>query len=111
MSTEQIIEKFEALRPSLERFRQKIELLIEELIESHGIEVVNIESRTKTSDSFQEKITREGKTYTDPIKDVTDLAGVRIICYFNEDVDVICREIRKEFLVDENASIEKKTQI
>lgn len=108
MEKDQSIKQFEALRPSLEQFRKNMERLIKDLVEEIGVEVVSIESRTKTTESFQEKINRSGKNYDDPLGDLTDLVGVRVICYFNEDVEQICSEIRQAFSINENASVDKK---
>ena len=58
-----------------------------------------------------EKIRREGKSYNNPLEEVTDLAGVRIICYFVSDVDKIVPWIKNEFVVDETRSVDKRKSI
>jgi ppGpp synthetase/RelA/SpoT-type nucleotidyltranferase len=73
-----------------------------------GIDVAKIESRTKTTESFCEKALSEDKLYTDPFKDITDTVGIRIICFFDHDVERVCQEIRRIFEVNEHDSIEKR---
>lgn len=102
------MENFKIARANFERFRRKLKPLIEELTEASGIDVVTIESRTKTDESFREKVTREGKKYDNPLIEVTDIVGVRIICYFNEDIDKLLKAFRREFMIDESASVDKK---
>jgi len=57
--------------------------------------------------SFVEKIQREGKEYQDPLTEITDLAGIRIISYYKEDVDKINKVIEKEFDIDRENSSDK----
>lgn len=65
-----------------------------------GIEVADIEYRTKTVQSFVDKIYRKGQKYTDPLNDITDLAGLRIITYYVEDLQPVGDWIASEFDVD-----------
>jgi putative GTP pyrophosphokinase len=55
--------------------------------------------RAKTIESFERKCYKtnsDGKRrYRDPLSDITDLAGVRIIVFVKESVSTICSEIGK----------------
>jgi ppGpp synthetase/RelA/SpoT-type nucleotidyltranferase len=103
---------FALVRPQYEAFTTSLEGLIRSLLNSAEIEYFAIEARTKTLDSFDEKIQREDKqakyAYLD---DVTDLSGIRIIAYLQEDCDRICRLISDEFSVDEANSIKKDEEL
>jgi ppGpp synthetase/RelA/SpoT-type nucleotidyltranferase len=57
---------------------------------------------------LREKITRPSKTYVTPLEEVTDLAGVRVIAYFPDDVDKIIQIIKNEFVIDPANSIDKR---
>jgi putative GTP pyrophosphokinase len=103
-----VVEQYEAIRPQYQTFTSKMHRLLEELIVSSGVDIVTIESRTKTVESFQGKIERDDKDYADPLKEITDLSGVRIITYYNKDVDTICELIAAEFDVDGSNSIDKR---
>jgi ppGpp synthetase/RelA/SpoT-type nucleotidyltranferase len=72
-----------------------------------GLNVSSIEERTKTVESFCEKITRDGKSYTNPLEEMTDLSGCRIITFYNDDLDTIEEMIRAIFSVDEANSVRK----
>jgi len=65
-------------------------------------------SREKGASSLKKKIAREGKNYELPLEQITDLAGVRVITYFPKDVDAILPILKKEFLVDEDNSVDKR---
>lgn len=94
-------EDFRRVRPLHEAFTHKLKTLVEDLLRDAGIEYAQIEARTKTVESFVSKIQRKGERYSDPIADVTDLTGLRVIAYYREDVPVICELLTKEFGIDE----------
>jgi putative GTP pyrophosphokinase len=100
--------KYAAARPMYEAFTNDIAQLLATLLSSKGIEYLAIETRTKSVDSFRTKVVRpvkEGKY--DTIESVTDLAGVRIIAFYQKDVDAICKLIERNFSVDVNNSVDK----
>lgn len=88
-------------------FTKEVDELLKKILGSNDIDYVNIEARTKSISSFKEKISREGKNYTNPLTGLTDLSACRIICYYNRDIDTIEALVRKNFHVDEGNS-EKK---
>ncbi len=100
--------RYETLRPQYVAYTQRIHALLAELLKIRGIDVVAVESRTKEVSSFQEKSERDEKNYQDPLTEITDLSGVRIITYYNEDVDEVCQLIAEEFDVNPQHSIDKR---
>ena len=103
-----VIRKFEEIRPLYEGFTTKIHQLIRELVKAQRVDIVALESRVKTVEGFKEKIEREDKNYKNPLKEITDLSGVRIITYYNKDVDKVCEMIASEFNVDPKNSVDKR---
>jgi len=83
-----------------EAFAHRIERLIEELLQEKGLDYVQVEARAKSVDSFVAKLARRPGKYLDPLKDMHDLAGVRIICYYLNDVARVGALIEQEFAVD-----------
>src|SRR5262245_48295541 len=83
----------------------KLELLVEDILAEAGIDVVAVEGRAKDPDSLKRKVAKKKDEYDDPLLDVTDLIGVRVITYYLEDVNRITELIEKEFDVDEENSI------
>lgn len=72
-----------------------------------SMRVMSIEHRTKTISSLEAKIARKGDKYAD-IREVTDLVGIRIVCYFSDDVDRIANLIGSLFQIDQAASVDKR---
>ncbi len=75
---------------------------LEEFLDENNISYLSITHRIKAEQSIREKIER--KHYNDPSNQIEDICGVRIICYYQTDVDKILEIINKEFEVtaDEN---------
>ncbi|MFD0894214.1 hypothetical protein KBB96_09390 [Luteolibacter ambystomatis] len=101
------IKAFEKKRPVMAAFCDSLRGLIRQLLETSGVEFVTIEGRVKTVESFTEKIQRQGKDYHDPLSDLTDLVGLRIITYQLSAIDRISEIIRENFLIDEANSVDK----
>jgi len=102
--------EFERKRGLYDDFTNKIAELTRDLLREYEYrenEDYNLESRTKSVKSFSEKIIRPDKQYDDPLAEVTDLSGVRVVVYYLEDVDGIGEMIRKEFTVDDKNSVDK----
>jgi putative GTP pyrophosphokinase len=103
------ISEYRDRRPIYERYCSKIETLLEELLSAGSITYHVVESRAKSVDSFAEKLKRQGKEYLDPLREITDLAGMRIILYYTNDVIKVNDLIETEFSVDRERSLDKKT--
>jgi ppGpp synthetase/RelA/SpoT-type nucleotidyltranferase len=105
------VSAFESARPRYEAFGNRLKELILTLLPGAQIVVHTVEQRTKTVDSFREKIERPGKRYDAPLVDMTDLIGIRIIVYYLEDVQRVCDLLRAEFDVDEERSVDKVKEL
>jgi putative GTP pyrophosphokinase len=93
-------ERYRDSRAGFEAFCDETQRLVERLLEDGGIDVAQIESRTKTVDSFAEKVRRKSGKYADPLAEITDLAALRVIAYFPADVERIGALLEQHFDVD-----------
>src|SRR4051794_15845457 len=93
-------ERYRDSRAGFEAFCGETRRLVERLLEDGGIDVAQIESRTKTVDSFAEKVRRKSGKYADPLAEITDLAALRVIAYFPADVARIGALLDEHFDVD-----------
>jgi putative GTP pyrophosphokinase len=73
---------------------------VEVVIEADGVAILDIEHRTKSVESFVQKINRKGQKYADPIQEMTDLAGIRVITYYVEDLERVAAVIDRELAID-----------
>lgn len=107
VSPEEWGNRYRAVRATYESMTVRLRALITDLISDAGIDVIQIEARTKSAESFAEKISRKGRKYENPLVDMTDLIGLRIITYYREDVTRIGEVLKGEFLIDEKNSVDK----
>lgn len=98
-------DEFERIRPEYLRFTQKLEVLMRDLLRARGIDFHLLESRTKETSSLREKLGRSAKTYTDPLNEITDLSGLRVITYYEDDANAVAKLIESEFVVDQENSV------
>jgi putative GTP pyrophosphokinase len=77
--------------------------LVRQVLVQETIDISQLEARTKAVDSFSEKIVRK-KKYDDPLSQITDLVGLRVILYYPDDVLAVGALIENEFDVDWSCS-------
>ena len=102
------IASFEADRTKYEQAADSFRRLIEGVLSDHhdGIAQLPLEFRTKDVSSLRRKLLTRSKDVPS-LESITDLCGVRIVCFFQEDVAEICDVIEREFDVDWENSIDK----
>lgn len=102
---------YEAQRGLYKQFTARNESLLREIL-VEGEDFHTIEARTKDLDSFEAKVDLPEKEqkYRD-ISEVTDLSGIRIICYLDEDAERVCERISEIYEIDQENSINKNEQL
>lgn len=91
--------EFQNLRPKYENLAKEIHFSILQRLKDKGMEITGITYRSKTIESFLEKIER--KLYNSPLTEVSDLAGVRVVCLYEPDIQQVAQVIQCEFKVHE----------
>lgn len=83
--------------------------ILEECLQARDIKVQTVQHRVKSADSFKEKAATPSEAnpneprYPDPLNQITDLAGVRVITYFSTMLKNIDRMLSEEFDVAERS--------
>lgn len=101
---EQNLLKYVAVRDLYASFADAIKKIIEEALK--GSPIHTVQSRAKDFESFSGKASKiDDETgalkYSDPLSEITDLAGVRVITYVPQTVKEVEDVIRREFNVQE----------
>jgi putative GTP pyrophosphokinase len=101
----QVVER----RPDYEHLVDEVVYILRKRLADAALQVSSVSGRAKTLKSFLEKVQR--KSYDAPLEEVTDFAGVRVVCLYREDVARIEAIIRHEFDVMEKVDkdAEKET--
>jgi len=105
------IESYRQIQPLYDTLCGRLKDLLVVIAKSEGLDFHAIEGRVKSSESFEEKISRPGKNYVDPLNDIKDLCGMRVILYYQDDVARFAQLVRKAFVVDDANSVDKRSEL
>ncbi len=104
-----ILTDYQSKRPKYEAFCAEIARIVENSFQAANTRYHSIESRAKTISSFEEKLKKVDENgspkYTQPLTEITDLAGVRIIAYTIDDIQLISSFIDKNFNILEKRDV------
>ncbi|GAS80376.1 GTP pyrophosphokinase [Paenibacillus amylolyticus] len=94
-------------RDLFKRLSMKVELILKDILELEHIPYLNVVSRAKDLESYTQKAQKE--KYDDPIQQIKDMAGIRVIAYVESDVEKISKKIEEEFQIDWKESVNKSS--
>jgi len=106
----EILKEFKQRRAKYKELEQKAAEIIDRIIADNNFFVMTVSHRTKESDSLKGKLQRKSGKYNSLV-DITDLVGIRVICYFNDTVDKIARQLGNYFTIDWGNSIDKRAAL
>lgn len=91
--------QYEQIRPKYEELEESLKRDLKKWFDVAGISVLSIESRVKEFESFWNKMQR--KHYDNPLEDIQDICGLRLIYYYPSDLEPVCEVIKDRFGVIE----------
>lgn len=97
MEKNDVVQAYSSMRSGYESLCEEVADLLMEALDNNHIEYAGVSERAKTIESFRDKIAR--KEYDDPLEQVEDLAGVRVVCLYDDDRARIVDICTKEFEV------------
>ncbi len=101
----QFADRYRVIRPNYELLAEVARHILKETLADSGIRIHSIEARAKAVDSFQKKVAKPSESdpsvpkYRDPLHEITDLTGVRVITFLPRTVDEVCECVAQEFTV------------
>lgn len=102
-----LMQQYGELRPLYDEFARTAADLLGTLLNAAQLRVHSITCRAKDPVSLLRKLEATPGKY-EKLADVTDLAGVRIVTYFPDEVDLVAAVVRKELDIDWEHSIDKR---
>ncbi len=99
------IESYQARRHIYELFVSEIERILRVALTRQNIKVASIVGRAKDVESFGKKASKPSTLnpdlpkYNDPMNEITDQAGVRVITFFPKTIDEVDKVVSAEFWV------------
>ncbi|MDR3348974.1 MAG: hypothetical protein LBO03_05145 [Acidaminococcales bacterium] len=106
-SNEKICREYAERKREYAAFCERFKSLFAELLKREQIKYHSITGRVKDEDSLVAKLSRFDGKYQS-LDQVTDIAGIRIVTYYADEVDHIAKLIESEFDVDEENTIDKR---
>ena len=110
----QAIQEYQKVRPLYEEYVSVVKNVLSEAFKAQHIKIHSIEARAKAIDSFGVKASMPSPGdpskpyYRNPLSEITDLAGVRVIVFLPRTSDMIDSVIQAQFHVIERTD---KTQM
>ena len=104
---EELMEQYRQLLPTLEKLNDEAYNQLKKSLDAQGIYVTAIEHRVKSEKSLAGKLELKGAKYKS-IDDITDLVGLRIITFYNDDVDKVAVLAQRIFDIDWKESVDKR---
>jgi putative GTP pyrophosphokinase len=99
------IKWYEENRPKYVLLARKVEGIIKENLEQKRIQYHSVTSRPKSLENFKNKA--QSEKYDDPINQIKDMAGIRVITYLESDVTKVAGVIRRLFDIDKDDSLDQ----
>jgi putative GTP pyrophosphokinase len=99
MNLTELNRAYRGQRPVLEDLAQRARRHLQRRIQQRRIKVHSLQHRIKELDSLREKARR--LSAKDPLHDIRDLVGLRVVCLFRSDVPRILAILRESFDVME----------
>jgi putative GTP pyrophosphokinase len=103
-------DEYERATEGLDDFGRRLQTMIEGLLRTESLAVNQVTYRVKTRPSAEGKVRDHPDKYRS-FADLTDLLGVRVITYFPDQVDDVAAIIEREFHVDHENSVDKRTAL
>lgn len=103
------IAEYEKIQPVYKEFAKLLDEILNEAVKSLSILAI-VQARPKGVVSFSNKIISKDK-YKNPLTDMTDLCGARVIVHFQSQVEKICDFIRTNFEIDEANSLDTRSRL
>jgi len=106
---DQWVEDYRTIKPSYDALARVSRDILRAQLDKKFVGIM-VDARAKAIASFAEKIVRKNK-YTDPLRQITDLCGVRIITQIKSEMDAVCAYIREHFIIDEANSVDTLSRL
>jgi ppGpp synthetase/RelA/SpoT-type nucleotidyltranferase len=106
------IASYAAMHPDLVLAGAEAVQLVTSVLDEAGINYLSVSGRTKSVASFAEKSTRSEdgvRLYTDPLREIGDQLGVRVITYVRDDVAAVADLLADQVVLADDRDLGRET--
>ena len=97
IETANLKREHEEIYPRLEKLKEEALFIITQELDANNIKTHSVLSRIKSFESYFAKVRR--KDIVEPLKEVIDLVGIRIVVLLRSDLERVAKIIREYFVV------------
>jgi ppGpp synthetase/RelA/SpoT-type nucleotidyltranferase len=97
------------MQPCYRLYAETLQRVLEAVTNKYAPQAI-VQTRSKSLQSFAEKIVRKSEIFDDPCHQFTDLCGGRVVTHTHDEVDAVCGFIKEHFDIDwdDSVSIEQR---
>lgn len=104
------VDKYSLQKQKYSNYAKYLKIILEDIAKK--VTPFNfIQAREKGVPNFADKVLRKLGKYHDPLKDMTDLCGARVIVQTQEQVRAVCDYIEKVFTIDKENSLDASQRL
>ena len=106
------VRTYAAIQPELRQVTDHVVALVTTLLDDAGINYLSVTGRAKSVASFAAKADRRvdgGPVFTDPLEEITDQIGVRVITYLHSDVTAVANLLGEQLTVLDDRDMGEET--
>ena len=107
LKVERFLKKYDRMLPIYNEAVEVLKKIFKETIESKNYRLQSTDFRIKTKSSLIKKISDKGEKYQ-RLSDITDIVGVRLVTFMEDQVDIAAEKVKDFFVVDEKNTIDKR---
>src|SRR4051812_5969550 len=104
------VQEFSVVRPRYEVYQRVVQKVLEHATAKICPAAI-VQARAKAVKSFAAKCVKYAGRVQDPVNELTDLCGARVIVQLPREVDAMIRFVRDTFLIDEANSQDTKVRL
>ncbi len=104
---DRFLKKYDKMFPLYKELVEEVKAILDNAINTKKTNVHSTNFRIKTKGSLSRKIHDKGRKYQ-RLLDITDIVGVRVITFMEDQVDIVAEKINGLFLIDRKNTIDKR---
>lgn len=110
IKVDRFLKKYDKMVPVYKEMIEVVQEIFKTEIENKDYKLHSTNFRIKTKGSLSKKIHDKGRKYQ-RLSDITDVVGIRIVTFMEDQVDVAAERIKDFFVIDEKNTIDKRKAI
>src|SRR5260370_29567843 len=105
-----VLKEFDSKKPALNALGETTKNLIDQILRDAKIQFQSLHVRVKSREKLRAKYLHPQKQYRQ-LADITDQVALRIVTYYEDEVDRVADIVKKEFTIDRRNSLDKRETV